>query len=298
VNETLRTIDGRSVLRIERRLSHPPAKVWRAATEPAQLSRWFPAAVSYDGELAVGVKVGFDDGRGDGSSWDGVVTELDPPHGFGFTWEDDHIHIELSTEGDGCCLLVLTHTFGDRAGAASFASGWERCLDALDQLVDGQTPEIVPPSDELHEDYVRRFHLTDGVVEDRADGWTVRFERQLTRPAPTVWRVLTGAAPGGGDTPGPAVGGTVPQQARAAGVTPGVMTAVEAPTLLEYAWKDGDREGGRVRWELGHEGTGHGARLVVLQTGPSDLTEARSAALAAWAAPIDALATRLLATEP
>ena len=35
MNATLDTVDGRPVLRMERRLAHPPEKVWRAIHEPA-----------------------------------------------------------------------------------------------------------------------------------------------------------------------------------------------------------------------------------------------------------------------
>ncbi|HEX6569604.1 MAG TPA: SRPBCC family protein [Acidimicrobiales bacterium] len=302
MNEMLTTADGRSVLRIERRLAHPTAKVWRAVTDPAHLARWFPAPVAFDGDLAVGVKVGFD--MGDGLAWDGVVTHCDPPRTVAFTWGDDHLRLDLSPVGPSC-RLVLVHTFDDRAGAASFAAGWDRCLDALGRGLDGRPAEIEPPSAELHERFVRQFDLTAATVVDGPSGWAVRTERQLTRPAATAWAVLTGAA---GDAAGPtaadareaalAAGDPVPPRAVAAGLRPGRVSAVEAPILLAYQWCEGDREAGDVRWELGHEGTGHGARLVVVQTGPPELAGARAAALAAWPAAVDALAADLLASRP
>lgn len=42
MNETLRTVEGRSVLRIERHLAHPPAKVWRVGLS----SVWCAVGVS------------------------------------------------------------------------------------------------------------------------------------------------------------------------------------------------------------------------------------------------------------
>ncbi len=45
---TLRTEGGRNILRIQRRLAHPPEKVWRALTDPADLVQWFPAEVRLD----------------------------------------------------------------------------------------------------------------------------------------------------------------------------------------------------------------------------------------------------------
>src|SRR5690606_1891092 len=181
-----------------------------------------------------------------------------------FTWGEDHLRFDLAPDGDGCRLL-LTQTFDDHAGAASFASGWDRCLAALDPVVAGRPAATEPPSAALHERYARRFGLTEGRAEDTPEGWIVRFERQLTRPAGDVWALLTGGAPAGP----PAVGGPAPPAAVAAGLDPGPVTAVEEPALLEFAWRAGGRDAGRVRWELGHEGTGHGARLVVVQSGPA-----------------------------
>lgn len=293
MSETLDSTDGRSVLRIERRLAHRPDAVWRAITDPERLAHWFPAPVSFDGELAPGVAVAFD--MGDGPAWDGVVTAVEAPRTLAFTWGTDDLRFDLASDGDGC-RLVLTHTFDDRAGAASFAAGWDRCLDALGRVAGGQPAAIEHPSAALHERYARQFGLTVGAAEETPDGWVVRFERQLTRPAGDVWSLLTGsAAEAGVAGAAPAVGDPVPPRA-AAGVAPGRVTAVEPPTLLEFTWRSGEREAGRVRWELGHEGTGHGARLVVVQTGPADDDGARAAALAGWAAPIDALAAELAGT--
>ena len=44
MTESLQARDGRSVLRMERWLKHPPEKVWRAMTEPDRLADWFPGA--------------------------------------------------------------------------------------------------------------------------------------------------------------------------------------------------------------------------------------------------------------
>lgn len=54
---TLETIDGKPVLRLERRLAHSPKKVWRAITEPDEMAHWFPARV--ETELKVGAVMRF-----------------------------------------------------------------------------------------------------------------------------------------------------------------------------------------------------------------------------------------------
>ena len=172
----------RSVLRMERRYPHPPAKVWRAVTTPEHLAAWFPSKVSLD--LRVDGELRF---SGDANLPDstGRITDLDPPRLFAFTWVDDHIRFELAEDGDGT-LFRLVHTFGDTAGAASFASGWAACLEMLAAVVAGEEPPSLTPGAAEHERYVALFHLDRGTVE-AADGvWRVTFERQLTQPQEDV----------------------------------------------------------------------------------------------------------------
>ncbi len=285
MTETVRTVRDRTALRIERQFGHLPDKVWRALTEPAQLTAWFPFDVQL--EPALGAPITFVDRGGDGTTMDGVITELDPPRVFAYTWEDDLLHWELRAT-DGGTLLIFTHMFADRAGAASFAAGWGACLNALDDLLIGR-PVAAPDRDAMdaeHERYVATFGLAQGRVEDTPDGWRVRFERQLLRPAETVWAVLAGGE-------SPAVGAPVPPAFTAEHVPAGAVMAVHAPKVIEFEWRSVGRPAGRVRWELG-EGTGQGARLVLTQTGPSELADERDTALTGWRDRIERLAAQLV----
>lgn len=193
MTESLTTVDGRSVLRIERVLRHPPERVWRTLTEPAELATWFPSPLTP--ELRTGGTVRFDFGG------DGTVTDLDPPRLFAYTWGEDHLRWELHPAGDGT-RLVLVHTFDDRAGAASFAAGWHVCLAALGLHLDGLPADPGIDHVELHERYVAEFGLDAGEVEQVPGGWRGRFERQLTRPADVVWTALAAAPPEGPVGPG------------------------------------------------------------------------------------------------
>jgi uncharacterized protein YndB with AHSA1/START domain len=288
VNATLGTIDDRAVLRMERRLPHPPEKVWRALTEPAHLNQWYPFQAIVL-ELRVGGRIAFDGG---GITVEGVVTELDPPRVLAFTQDagaalpregDNHLRFELRPDRDGC-LLILTHTFNDRPHAAANAAGWDACFDALELVVDGQPAEVPATFVERHEAYVGAFGLNQGSAESTPDGWLVRFERQLMQqPVDKVWATL--------DTAGAVVGGPAPRASTTAEVPSGTVTAVEAPRLLEYDWRAADRPAGRVRWELAEAPAG--VRILLTQTGPAELAGQRSVALAAWQAHLDRLARRL-----
>ncbi|MFJ9407446.1 SRPBCC family protein [Streptomyces sp. NPDC101393] len=276
-SDTLTTADGRTALRMERRLAHPPRKVWSAITDPAQIGQWFPSDVSV--ELEPGGAMTFTMPGVTGLPMTGRVTDVDEPRLFAFTWGEDHLSWEIAPDGDGS-LLTLVHTFGDRFGSASFASGWHLCITALSQLLDGEPTAVDPDTGELHEAYLDQFDLGRGTVEHTADGPRIRFERQLVRPAAAVWAALTS-----GDEPVP--GEEAPRGFTAEKVPAGPVLEVRAPTLLAYRW----HPEGTVRWELG-AGTGHGARLVLTQTGPHAFDA--DTALAAWHARIDHLAARLL----
>ncbi|MFE4367568.1 SRPBCC domain-containing protein [Streptomyces sp. NPDC056835] len=280
-DDTLTTAaDGRTALRMERRLPHPPERVWAALTEPAALAQWFPSEVTVD--LTPGGAMGFHFPGVSGPGMTGTVTDVDEPRLFAFTWGADHLSWSITPDGEGS-LLTLVHTFDDLQGAASFASGWHLCITALAQLLAGGPVAVGRDTGELHETYVRRFGLGHGTAEPAggdAGGARIRLERQLVRPAATVWDVLSAGIE-------PAAGLPVPAGFTAGNVPAGHVTEVRAPKSLTYTWEPA----GSVTWELG-EGTGHGARLVLTQTGPEGVDV--DAALAAWRTRIDQLAADLL----
>jgi uncharacterized protein YndB with AHSA1/START domain len=152
----LLTVDGRSVLRFERRLRHPPDRVWPALCDPDELSHWFPARIEVDGELRRGAPLRFVFPGGEGPTLDGEVTHFDPPRILQYTWGDSVLRFELRPEGEGS-VLVFTHAFDPPAEAAKFAAGWHLCLDALGAQLDGAP---APPAEvwgEHHERYARAF---------------------------------------------------------------------------------------------------------------------------------------------
>jgi uncharacterized protein YndB with AHSA1/START domain len=290
---TLQIVGGRCVLRFERRLVHPPEKVWRALTDPAHLTAWFPAEVTMEPRVGGAVRWAFP--GTDLELPDGIVTAYDPPRLLEYRMSTTELPLagagdprtlrfELHPEPGGC-LLVFTNTFDDRPGAASFAAGWEGCLDALERELGGSAPRWEGrPWVDAHEAYVDMFGLLEGTVRDARDGWTVLFERQLTRSVPDVWSALTGgtALEVGGPAPLPATNGYV---------AAGAVTAVDPPALVEYEWQLDGVAAGRVRWELA--GGPGGARLVLSQTVPSWAKAQLALALAAWHTHVELLADHL-----
>ncbi|MEV7872744.1 SRPBCC family protein [Streptomyces sp. NPDC088124] len=282
---TLTTADGRSALRMERRLPHPPEKVWAALTDPAALRAWFPAEVTVELTPGGAMTFRFPGAGADESGLTGTVTDVEEPRLFAFTWDTDHLSWTVTPDGEGS-LLTLVHTFGDRPGAASFASGWHLCVDALARLLGGVPAVPARERGALHESYIGRFGLDRGTVESAepagpgGSDLLVRFERQLVRPAETVWAVLSAGIE-------PVAGLPVPVGFTAGTAPEGPVTEVRAPRSLTYTVAPHSA----VTWEL-REGTGHGARLVLTQTGPAGWDT--DAALAAWRTRIEELAVALV----
>ena len=283
MNATIRTVDGHTVLRFERRLAHRPEKVWRALTEAQHISEWFPSDMQMD--LAVGARIRFVFRNGEAPTLDGTITELDPPRVFAYTWgEDAWLRWEIRPEPDGC-LLVFTHTFDDRPSAASFAFGWQSCLGVLEALLDERPAPASEDYASVHEAYVEEFGLLEGTSERDADGWTVRFERNFPYAPELVWDALAGS------DPPHAVAAPPPQPATLPGFAAAAVTALKPGNLLEYEWASDGAPAGHVRWEIssGPPGT----RVSLRQHGGAGTAAAMPAALAGWRARLVELADEL-----
>jgi len=164
---------GRTVLRFERTLRHPPEKVWRALTELDDLRSWHPSP--FEIEARAGGKVSYlppyDAGLGEGS-----VSVYDPPRTLAYTWGEDELRWELEPHVEGC-LLVVTHTFDDRLKAARDAAGWEICLEGLAASLDGVVLHRDRDGDglpvrwhELNRTYENRFGIDPAQATKRPPG--------------------------------------------------------------------------------------------------------------------------------
>jgi uncharacterized protein YndB with AHSA1/START domain len=268
-------LDGRPTVRVTRDYPHPIEKVWRAVTTPEHLGQWFPSPVEVD--LRPGGEVHFPGFEG-GPGATGTVEAVDAPRRLTFTWGADRLTFELASTGAGT-TFALTHTFDDRVGAPSFATGWELCLAGLRSVLAG---EPLPPPDRgiaRHEELVHEFGLDRPEMTESDGGWTVRVERQLTCPAEVAWDLWFGkdrdtgeqrAAPGVGEPLTPYM---------APDVVVGTMTEVELHRVLAFDVTPAGGPGEHVRVELA-DGTGHGARITLTVTG-TDPGE-RDAAAEMW----------------
>ncbi len=192
---TLETIDGRPVLRFERRLAHSVQRTWRAVTDPKELAAWFVVPVSWTPEAGE---------QFESYGQTGEITELEAPRVIAWTWGDEQFRFDLRADGEGC-VLVFTHVLADRSLGAEYAAGWEIYLRRLDAHVAGLELSVEEGHDligELHERYAQRFGLgpevgrrTIAAMAFRGltleDGPTLRLERRYDHSVERIWRALT-----------------------------------------------------------------------------------------------------------
>ncbi|MDA4123352.1 MAG: SRPBCC domain-containing protein [Thaumarchaeota archaeon] len=140
-------IDGdEATLVFHRRLSQRPEAVWKALTDPSELSGWYMTRATIDGrdggmvDLHAGPSQLHVTGR---------ILRWDPPRVFEHEWkvaprpelpsgEDGVIRWELRRDGDGT-ILHLEHRNLNRQTALGFAPGTHAFLDRLDARLSGQS---------------------------------------------------------------------------------------------------------------------------------------------------------------
>jgi uncharacterized protein YndB with AHSA1/START domain len=282
--------EGRTVLRFERRLAHPPEKVWRAVTEPSELAHWFPAKIE-EYELRPGAPIRFGEMDDDIEPTTGEVLEADPPKVFAFRWDQDVMRFVLSPDADGC-RLVFTHAlsgselWGDEKFAAQHSSGWDTCLAMLAAHLAGESPDPDAIDDWFprNEEYVEAFGLAEGEVVSDADGSVIRFERILIQPPDEAWAAMTGSA-------APEIGAPPPESVTSPAVPAGRVTEVEPGRTLVYEWLDDGEPVGWVRWTV--SGRKYACRLVLTQSVPPEVADRQASMLASWQVHLERFIARL-----
>jgi uncharacterized protein YndB with AHSA1/START domain len=119
-----------------RDLSHPPAKVWKALTEPEHLREWAP----YDADRNLGT-IGTAKLTTVGAPTpmvsDSQVKRAEAPRVLELTWGAQDIRWELEPLAGGGTRLTLSHNIA-RNFIAMGAAGWHVSFDVLDRLLAGQ----------------------------------------------------------------------------------------------------------------------------------------------------------------
>jgi uncharacterized protein YndB with AHSA1/START domain len=134
---------------LKRHIKAPPAKVFAAWTQAAQLARWFgpheTVAETLKAELDVRVggkfRVGFDAVDGEYHEVGGVYREVVPDQRLQFTWawhttpeRESLVTITIVPDGNGSMLTLLHEQFFDQKAADGHQHGWTGTLDKLEAM--------------------------------------------------------------------------------------------------------------------------------------------------------------------
>ena len=125
-------------LTLVRRFTAKIEAVWRAITEPAELSEWL-GDVEFEPREGSEIRICFE---GD-DTVSGRVRSFEAPHVFEFSWSDRSddenpsiVRFELETDGDET-VLTLCHSRQGRRSAGGTAPGWHAHLDVLEGFLVG-----------------------------------------------------------------------------------------------------------------------------------------------------------------
>ncbi|MEV0713300.1 SRPBCC family protein [Asanoa sp. NPDC050611] len=127
--------DGRWTLVFIRDFPHPPARVWRALTKPADLTEWAPYTADRDLDTLGPATLTMIDGD-EHVDIAVEVTQADPEHTLAYSWGTDLLRWDLAPTASGT-RLTLRHTVADASWVPQVAAGWHICLDVADRLLEG-----------------------------------------------------------------------------------------------------------------------------------------------------------------
>jgi uncharacterized protein YndB with AHSA1/START domain len=145
---------------LTRDLRHPPARVWQALTDPAELHEWAP----FDADRSLGTPgTATLSTVGAPHVTEATVRRADAPNVLEYNWGDVDMRWKLEAVGGGTRLTLWTTI--DRRYIAMGAAGWHICLDVLDRmLADQPIGRIAGPEamkfdgwQRLHKEYAKQF---------------------------------------------------------------------------------------------------------------------------------------------
>lgn len=162
--------DGETwTLVLVRELRHAPEKVWRALTEPEQLSEWAP--FDADRSLAAPGKAQLTTiGAPKEMVSECTVWRAEAPRVLEYSWGDRDIRWELEPLDTGT-RLTLWHNI-ERGYITWGAAGWHICFDVLDRLLAGTPIGRVVGTEAMKFDWQRLVAEYAQQFGVDAPGWT------------------------------------------------------------------------------------------------------------------------------
>ena len=134
-------------LTLKRRLNAPPAKVYAAWTDPAQISKWFGPDAGPVTRAETDVRVGgrfhvvFHSEDGEEHDVSGVYREVVKNEKLQFTWawrtmpeRESLVTVIVKPDGGGSLLTLIHEQFFDEPARDRHEYGWTGSLNKLEKL--------------------------------------------------------------------------------------------------------------------------------------------------------------------
>ncbi len=142
-------------MRFERESKHPAARLWRAITDPAEVTQWMgmPSARI---DLRVGGDYHVDFNPREAGMLDGVIVRVEEERTLAYVWGVSVLEWTITPLGEGCRFTFVHH--GQPPGMvdeeAGIAAGWHEWLDDLGAHLDGGSHEHT----RAREEELKRFY--------------------------------------------------------------------------------------------------------------------------------------------
>jgi uncharacterized protein YndB with AHSA1/START domain len=157
-----------------RELRYPPATVWQALTDPAQLREWAP----FDADRSL-ASVGPISLTTVGAPTPVIaqtqVTRAEAPKQLEYQWGGNDMRWQLEPVGNGT-RLTLWHNI-DRGFITWGAAGWQICLDVLEQLLPGEPIGRIVGGDAIRFDWQRLVTEYAKAFDVEAPSWPPKGAR-------------------------------------------------------------------------------------------------------------------------
>lgn len=125
------------MVRFVRAVAAPPAKVWAALTDPAQLEGWL-APAEFTAQVGARISLGWPGPAPTTGEVLECVANETLEYSLDLPQERTMLRIELEGR-DGATSLRLTHSGTSAEDAPGFGAGWQSRLEALDAVLAGGT---------------------------------------------------------------------------------------------------------------------------------------------------------------
>ncbi|MGE3073282.1 MAG: SRPBCC domain-containing protein [Dehalococcoidia bacterium] len=132
----LGTITKSYTVRYERTSRHSAERLWRAITDPAEVTKWmqYPARI----DLRVGGAYYVDYAKTNEGCLDGIIVAIEPARLLRYAWGTTIVEWSIESLESGCAHTFSQFGLPDRGpGEEGLVAGWHAWLDDIEKYLDG-----------------------------------------------------------------------------------------------------------------------------------------------------------------